>query len=112
MSDARLLRAAALTRVTVIGGTDAMTSPTHIETLRRVDLALRQHPWQRFDESAWRGRELGLALLDGLRQTPPRRPPTAPTAASKNSGRATPSPGRRAPSSRSRWAPTPRSRPS
>lgn len=58
--------------MTVIGGTAAMTNDTQIETLRRVDRALRQHPWQHHtDDGAWRGRELGLALLQGLRETLP-----------------------------------------
>ncbi|MDO9015362.1 MAG: hypothetical protein Q7V43_00540 [Myxococcales bacterium] len=71
MSRPWLLRAEGLTRVTVIGGTGAMTSQIHIETLRRLDRALRRHPWEQPDEGAWRGRELGLALLQGLRDTLP-----------------------------------------
>ena len=63
MSQARLLRAEQVTRVTGIGGDAAMTSSLHIETLRRLDLALRQHPWQQSRDDAWRGREFGLALL-------------------------------------------------
>jgi len=71
MSQARLLRAGQVTRVTDIGGDAAMTSPLRIETLRRLDLALRQHPWQQSHDGAWRGREFGLALLKGLRETLP-----------------------------------------
>lgn len=71
MSQPRLLRGVPVTRVTDMGGDAAMTSPLHIETLRRLDLALRRHPWQQSQEHAWRGRELGLALLKGLRETLP-----------------------------------------
>ena len=71
MSLAWLLRAVGLPRVTVIGGTGAMTSQIPIDTLRRLDRALRRHPWQQPNEDAWRGRELGLALLQGLRDTLP-----------------------------------------
>jgi hypothetical protein len=56
--------------VTFIGGHGGMNN-LPIETLRRVDIALRQHPWQRPDERSRRGRELGLALLQGLRETLP-----------------------------------------
>ncbi len=39
--------------------------------MRRLDHALRRHPWQHPGDDAWRGRELGLALLQGLRETLP-----------------------------------------
>ena len=71
MSRPRLLPGVSVTRVTDMGGDAAMTSPLHIETLRRLDLALRRHPWQQTQDGAWRGRELGLALLKGLRETLP-----------------------------------------
>lgn len=48
-----------------------MTSLMDTDTLRRLDHALRQHPWQHPDAGAARGRELGLALLQGLRETLP-----------------------------------------
>ncbi len=48
-----------------------MTSLMDTDTLRRLDHALRQHPWQHPNAGAARGRELGLALLQGLRETLP-----------------------------------------
>lgn len=50
-----------------------MTSPMDTDTLNRLDLALRQHPWQYApaNAAAARGRELGLTLLRGLRETLP-----------------------------------------
>ena len=48
-----------------------MTSLMDIETLRRLDDALRRHPWLPGQDGAGRGREFGLALLQGLRETLP-----------------------------------------
>lgn len=48
-----------------------MTTLMDTDTLRRLDLALRQHPWQHPNAGASRGRELGLALLQGLRESLP-----------------------------------------